>query len=55
MFSLEGLNSKMTEEQLRLGNAYLQGKVEVYERVIKEDSIDPKPEFGFSAKKKEKK
>lgn len=42
----------MTEAQLRLENAYLQGKIEVYERIIKKDSVEPKPEFGFSKKKK---
>lgn len=52
---IEGLDGKMSEEQLRLENAYLQGKVEVYEKIIKQDSIEPKPEFGFSGKKKEKK
>lgn len=53
--SLEVPSDKMTREQLRLENAYLQGKVEVYERIIKKESVEPKPEFGFSAKKKEKK
>lgn len=50
--SLEELSGKMTKEQLRLENAYLQGKVEVYERIIKKDSVEPKREFGFSEKKK---
>ena len=50
--SLEELSGKMTKEQLQLENAYLQGKVEVYERIIKKDSVEPKPEFGFSKKKK---
>lgn len=52
MFRLDALADKMTKEQLRLENAYLQGKVEVYERIIKKDSVEPKPEFGFSKKKK---
>lgn len=42
----------MAEAQLRLENACLQGKIEVYERIIKKDSAEPKPEFWFSKKKK---
>lgn len=54
MTSLKSPTDKMTKEQLRLENAYLQGKVEVYERIVKKESVEPKPEFGFSGKKKEK-
>lgn len=50
--NLEELSGKMTKEQLQLENAYLQGKVEVYERIIKKDSVEPKREFGFSKNKK---
>lgn len=50
--NLESSANKMTKEQLRLENAYLQGKVEVYEEIIQKDSVEPKPEFGFNKNKK---
>ena len=55
MSSIRTLMSKMTKDnydRLRLENAYLAGKIEVYERVIKKDSVEPKGEFGFSAGEK---
>lgn len=55
MSSIRTLMSKMTKDnydRLRLENAYLAGKIEVYERVIKKDSVEPDKEFGFSAEEK---
>lgn len=46
-----GKMTKDNYDRLRI-DAYLAGKVEVYERVIKKDSIEPKGEFGFSAGEK---
>lgn len=55
MSSLRTLMEKMTKDnydRLRIENAYLAGKVEVYERVIKKDSVEQKGEFDFSAGEK---
>lgn len=55
MSSMRTLMGKMTKDnydRLRLENAYLMGKLEVYERVIKKDSVEPKGEFGLSVEEK---
>ena len=49
---LMGKMAKDSYDRLRLEHAYLIGKVEVYERIIKKDSVEPKGEFGFSAEEK---
>lgn len=52
MRTLMGKMTKDSYDRLRIENAYLIGKIEVYERVIKKDSVEPKREFCFNAEEK---
>lgn len=54
MSSLAELTGKMRKDsfdRLRLENAYLSGKVEVYERLLEKGSVEAK-DFGFNVKEK---